>query len=127
MDGAGTPAKATNLVLLGPPGAGKGYPGPPARGAVPAFVQLSTGDLLRAAVAQGTQAGLAARAVMERGDLVSDEIVIAILRDRMACDDCRRGRHLRRLSPHSGSGRGARCAAGRGRWRHHRGDQPRGR
>jgi len=90
MDGAGTPAKATNLVLLGPPGAGKGTQ---ARRLEERFglVQLSTGDLLRAAVAQGTQAGLAARAVMERGDLVSDEIVIAILRDRMACDDCRAG------------------------------------
>jgi adenylate kinase len=55
------------------------------------LVQLSTGDLLRAAVAAGTEAGKAAKAVMEAGDLVSDEIVIAILRDRMAEPDCAKG------------------------------------
>jgi adenylate kinase len=54
-------------------------------------VQLSTGDLLRAAVAAGTEAGRAAKAVMEAGDLVSDEIVIAILRERMAQPDTARG------------------------------------
>jgi adenylate kinase len=55
------------------------------------LVQLSTGDLLRAAVAAGTKAGLAARAVMDAGDLVSDEIVIAILRDRLKNADCAKG------------------------------------
>ena len=55
------------------------------------LVQLSTGDLLRAAVAAGTEAGKAAKAVMEAGDLVSDEIVIAILRDRLADEDCAKG------------------------------------
>ena len=55
------------------------------------FVQLSTGDLLRAAVAAGTEAGQRAKAVMEAGQLVSDDIVIAILRDRMAEDDCAKG------------------------------------
>ncbi len=54
-------------------------------------MQLSTGDLLRAAVAAGTEAGKAAKAVMEAGDLVSDEIVIAILRDRLIESDCARG------------------------------------
>jgi adenylate kinase len=90
MDGARRPSIPVNLVLLGPPGAGKGTQ---ARLLQERFdlVQLSTGDLLRAAVADGTEAGLAARAVMERGDLVSDDIVIAILRDRLACDDCRAG------------------------------------
>ena len=78
------------LILLGPPGAGKGTQ---ARMLGEAFglVQLSTGDLLRAGVAAGTEAGLAAKAVMEAGDLVSDEIVIAILRDRMAEPDCAKG------------------------------------
>jgi adenylate kinase len=55
------------------------------------LVQLSTGDLLRAAVANGTEAGKQAKAVMEAGELVSDDIVIAILRDRLAEADCARG------------------------------------
>ncbi|WP_164661134.1 adenylate kinase [Tropicibacter sp. Alg240-R139] len=78
------------LILLGPPGAGKGTQ---ARMLEENFglVQLSTGDLLRAAVAAGTEAGKAAKAVMEAGDLVSDGIVIAILRDRLAEPDCAKG------------------------------------
>lgn len=78
------------LILLGPPGAGKGTQ---ARRLEEKFglVQLSTGDLLRAAVAAGTEAGQAAKAVMEAGGLVSDEIVINILRDRLAEDDCQQG------------------------------------
>ncbi|WP_252979595.1 adenylate kinase [Mameliella alba] len=55
------------------------------------LVQLSTGDLLRAAVAAGTEAGQRAKAVMEAGELVSDDIVIAILRDRLAEADCAKG------------------------------------
>ncbi len=90
MDGTQIKPTAVNLVLLGPPGAGKGTQ---ARKLEEAFdlKQLSTGDLLRAAVAAGTEAGLAAKAVMERGDLVSDDIVIAILRDRLSDDDCAGG------------------------------------
>ena len=97
MDGntsQGTLTSAANaapvLILLGPPGAGKGTQ---ARMLEDKFglVQLSTGDLLRAAVAAGTEAGKAAKAVMEAGDLVSDEIVIAILRDRLVEDDCAKG------------------------------------
>ncbi len=83
-------AAAPVLILLGPPGAGKGTQ---ARVLEEKFglVQLSTGDLLRAAVAAQTPAGLAAKAVMEAGDLVSDEIVINILRDRLQDDDCAKG------------------------------------
>ena len=78
------------LILLGPPGAGKGTQ---ARMLEEKFgyVQLSTGDLLREAVAAGTPAGLAAKAVMEAGQLVSDEIVINILRDRLAEPNCAKG------------------------------------
>ncbi|MGA1267482.1 MAG: adenylate kinase [Gemmobacter sp.] len=83
-------ADRTILILLGPPGAGKGTQ---ARVLADRFglVQLSTGDLLRAAVAAGTEAGRAAKAVMEAGGLVSDEIVLAILKDRMAEPDTARG------------------------------------
>jgi len=78
------------LILLGPPGAGKGTQ---ARMLEEAFglVQLSTGDLLRAAVATGTDAGKQAKAVMQAGGLVSDDIVLAILKDRMADPDTSRG------------------------------------
>ncbi|MFV0335239.1 MAG: adenylate kinase [Tropicimonas sp.] len=78
------------LILLGPPGAGKGTQ---ARMLEEKFglVQLSTGDLLRGAVAAGTEAGKAAKAVMEAGQLVSDDIVVAVLKDRLADGDTQHG------------------------------------
>ncbi len=78
------------LVLLGPPGAGKGTQ---ARWIVERYgiPQLSTGDMLREAVARGTEVGRRAQAVMERGELVSDAIINAIVAERLAQPDCARG------------------------------------
>jgi adenylate kinase len=85
-----TRTKPAVLILLGPPGAGKGTQ---ARMLEERFglVQLSTGDLLRAAVKAGTDAGKRAKAAMDAGELVSDEIVLEILKDRMQDPDVARG------------------------------------
>jgi adenylate kinase len=78
------------LVLLGPPGAGKGTQ---AQRLVAKYgiVQLSTGDMLRAAVAAGTPVGLKAKDIMARGALVPDEVVVAIIADRIEQPDARKG------------------------------------
>jgi adenylate kinase len=78
------------LILLGPPGAGKGTQSARIveRLAIP---QLSTGDMLRAAVAAETPIGLKAKDVMARGELVSDEIVVGIVADRIEAPDAERG------------------------------------
>lgn len=78
------------IILLGPPGAGKGTQ---CERLVAKYkiVQLSTGDMLRAAVAAGTEMGLKAKEVMDRGELVSDEIVVGIIADRIEEPDCANG------------------------------------
>jgi adenylate kinase len=78
------------LIFLGPPGAGKGTQATRivAKHGIP---QLSTGDMLRAAVAAGTPVGLKAKAVMDAGGLVSDEIVIGIVADRIEEADAKKG------------------------------------
>ncbi len=78
------------LIFLGPPGAGKGTQAKllTERFGIP---QLSTGDMLRAAVAEGSDVGKRAKAVMDAGGLVSDEIVNEIVSERIDMDDCARG------------------------------------
>ena len=78
------------LILLGPPGAGKGTQSERlvAQLGIP---QLSTGDMFRAAVTAGTPVGLAADAVMKAGKLVSDDIVNAVVAERLAAPDCAKG------------------------------------
>lgn len=78
------------LILLGAPGAGKGTQAASicARHSIP---QISTGDMLRAAVKAGTPLGLQAKAVMDAGQLVSDELIIGLVRDRLQQPDCARG------------------------------------
>lgn len=78
------------LVLLGPPGAGKGTQ---AKILVEkhGIAHLSTGDILRAAIAEGTALGVAAKQVMDRGELVSDDIMNGIVSERIDAEDCRKG------------------------------------
>lgn len=78
------------LVLLGPPGAGKGTQAQRLV-AKHGIVQLSTGDMLRAAVAAGTPVGLKAKDIMARGELVPDEVVVAIIADRIEQKDAKKG------------------------------------
>jgi adenylate kinase len=78
------------LILLGPPGAGKGTQAAfiTERYGVP---QIATGDMLRAAISAGTAVGLAANKAMDAGQLVSDDIIIALVKDRLADPDCKGG------------------------------------
>jgi adenylate kinase len=81
---------ALNLIVLGPPGAGKGTQAErfAAERRIP---RISTGDMLRAAVKAGTELGLRAKAIMDRGELVSDEVMIGIVRERLDQPDVRAG------------------------------------
>ncbi|HIC91085.1 MAG TPA: adenylate kinase [Syntrophaceae bacterium] len=79
-----------NLILLGGPGAGKGTQ---AKKLIEKYgiPQISTGDILRAAVKEGTELGLKAKAYMDKGELVPDELVIGIIEERLKQPDCQKG------------------------------------
>jgi adenylate kinase len=79
-----------NVILFGPPGAGKGTQ---AQRIVDAhgLIQLSTGDMLRAAIAAGSELGLQAKSLMDEGKLVSDDVIIGMIANRMNDDDCKNG------------------------------------
>ncbi|HRP68050.1 MAG TPA: adenylate kinase [Turneriella sp.] len=78
------------LIFLGPPGAGKGTQAKIFLERA-GIVQISTGDILRAAVAKGTELGLQAKGFMDKGELVPDSIVIGIIEQRIQEDDCKKG------------------------------------
>jgi len=78
------------IVMLGAPGSGKGTQAKKLQ-AAHGLVQISTGDLLRQAVADRTELGLKAKAAMDAGNLVSDDIVLGMIRERVAADDAQKG------------------------------------
>lgn len=79
-----------NMIFLGPPGAGKGTQSDKIMGDFN-IVQISTGDILRAAVKEGTEFGLMAKKYMDEGKLVPDDVIIGIVKDRLQSDDCKNG------------------------------------
>ena len=78
------------LILLGPPGAGKGTQAEFLTGKLN-IPQISTGDILRAAVKKGTPVGLQAKAYMDAGNLVPDDVIIGVVKERLTADDCKNG------------------------------------
>ncbi len=101
----------TNLMLLGPPGAGKGTQAKEIA-ARHGLVQLSTGDMLRAAVAAGTEIGKRVKAIMARGELVPDDVVIAIVDERMDAARLQGRRDPGRFPAQPRAGRRTRQGAG---------------
>ncbi|MEJ6672083.1 MAG: adenylate kinase [Alphaproteobacteria bacterium] len=79
-----------NVILFGPPGAGKGTQAQRIANAH-GLIQLSTGDMLRAAIAAGSELGLQAKSLMDEGKLVSDDVIIGMIANRMNDDDCKNG------------------------------------
>jgi adenylate kinase len=82
--------KRVNLIMIGPPGSGKGTQAERIAQAW-SIPKISTGDILREAIQQGTPLGLRAKAIVERGDLVSDDVMIGVVRERLQRPDTDRG------------------------------------
>ena len=78
------------LIFLGPPGAGKGTQAARIAEAY-GIPHISTGDMLRAEMRAGTELGMAAKSLIERGELVSDEVILGMVKNRIAADDCKNG------------------------------------
>ena len=96
-----------NLVLLGPPGSGKGTQGERLQEDFH-LPYYATGDILRAAVRDETELGKEAKEYMDRGDLVPDEVIIGVIAERIAGSEAAGRVHPRRLPAHRRPGRGAR-------------------
>ena len=94
------------IVFLGPPGAGKGTQAEKiiSRLGIP---QISTGEILRRAIREKTPTGLEAQSYIEKGALVPDDVVVRIVRDRIAEPDCKNGYLLDGFPPHAAPGGGA--------------------
>ena len=82
--------KNIHIILLGPPGCGKGTQAQKLLREF-GFVQLSTGDMLRSAISKGTEIGMQAKSIIDKGELVSDDIVIGIVRERIFSKECESG------------------------------------
>ena len=98
-----------NILLLGPQGSGKGTQAKRISESY-GIPHIATGDILRAAMAAGTELGRKVKPIYDRGDLVPDDLMIELIRERLAQDDTRRLR-ARRLPAHAAAGRGARSDA----------------
>ena len=85
-----TKRPAMNVIMIGPPGSGKGTQGPKIKDDL-CICHLATGDMLRDAVAAGTELGKQADAIMKRGELVPDELVVGLIKDNLNNPECERG------------------------------------
>ena len=92
-----------NIILMGPPGAGKGTQAELIKAEYP-IPHISTGDMFREAVTNGTELGLEAKKYMDEGKLVPDEVTIGIVKERLAQDDCKEDFYWM-VSPHNSSSR----------------------
>lgn len=84
------PNKGIRMTIIGPPGAGKGTQSPRIKEAFCAC-HLATGDMLREAVRQGTAIGKQAKEIMEKGQLVNDEIMVGLIKENLQREDCKQG------------------------------------